>query len=225
MKKISDFGFRISVDWRSFRQCAERPGDPKSSARQHSLRSLVAVALCVCVLGVSTLSGGCKRRDKKIRIQTDEDTITPAPAASATAPMASVIQMGDPKAQPQLLHGFYNIESNTWRWTMGKFGVALRPPRNASVRGAILHLKFVLPESVLSKIKTTSISAKVDGVPLARETYTQPGEFDYSREVNANLLSGDVVNVEFSLDKFLPAGMVELRELGVIATSVGFEVK
>ena len=157
--------------------------------------------------------------------QTDEDTLIPAPTASVPAQMVSVIRMGDPKAQPQLLHGFYNIESNTWRWTMGKFGVALRPPRNSSVRGAILHLKFVLPESVLSKIKTTSISAKVDGVPLARETYTQPGEFDYSREVNANLLSGDMVNVEFSMDKFLPAGMVELRELGVIATSVGFEVK
>ena len=170
----------------------------------------------VLLLAVCLLPGGCKRRDKKIRVQqTDEDSAT----------LASVIQMGDPKAAPQLLKGFYNIESNTWRWTMGKFAVALRPPLNASVKGATLHLKFVIPEAVLSKIKTTSISAKVGGVALSPETYTQPGEFDYSRDVDGKLLAGEVVSVEFSMDKFLTAGMVEMRELGVIATSVGFEAK
>jgi hypothetical protein len=175
----------------------------------------VAVALCVCLLGAAALDG-CKRRERKIRVQqTDEDTAT----------LASMIQMGDPKAAPQLLKGFYNVESNTWRWTMGKFAVALRPPRNASVKGATLHFKFVLPEAVLSKIKTTSISATVNGTPLSAETYTQPGEFDYSREVDGKLLPGEAVNVEFSMDKFLTAGMVESRELGVIATSLGFEAK
>src|SRR5881396_2774742 len=207
MKRISDFGYRISVEWRPFRQFNERPGNPTSDIR-HPFSSILAVALCVCLLGVSALPAGCKRRDKKIRVQqTDEDTAT----------LASVIQMGDPKVAVQLLNGFFNIESNSWRWTMGKFAVALRPPRNASVKGATLHLKFVLPEAVLSKIKTTSISAKVGSVVLSPETYTQPGEFDYSRDVDPKLLSGEVVNVEFSMDKYLTAGMLESRELGVIA--------
>ena len=176
----------------------------------------LAVALCVCLLGAAALPSGCKRRDKKIRVQqTDEDFAT----------LASVIQMGDPKMTPQLLNGFYNIESSTWRWTMGKFAVTLRPPRNASVKGATLHFKFVLPEAVLSKIKTTTISAKVSGETLSPETYTKPGEYDYSREVDGKLLAGESVNVEFSMDKFLTAGMVESRELGVIATSIGFEAK
>src|SRR6266404_4698838 len=106
-----------------------------------------AVVSGVCLLSVCLLLGGCKRRDKKVRVQqTDEDSAT----------LASVIHMGDPKAEPQLLKGFYNIESNTWRWTMGKFAVALRPPRGAAIRGATLHLKFVLPETVLAKIKTTT---------------------------------------------------------------------
>src|SRR5881409_1347371 len=99
------------------------------------------------LVGVCLLAGGCKRRDKKIHVQqTDEDSAT----------LASVIHMGDPKAAPQLLKGFYNIEENAWRWTMGRFAVALRPPRNASIRGATLHLKFVIPEAVLSKIKSTT---------------------------------------------------------------------
>jgi len=180
-----------------------------------SLRRLAMVS-GVCLLSVCLLLGGCKRRDKKIRVQqTDEDSAT----------LASVIQMGDPKAAPQLLKGFYNIESNTWRWSMGKFAVALRPPRGASTKGATLHLKFVLPEAVLSKIKTTSISASVNGTGLAPETYTQAGEFDYSRDVEGRLLPGEAVNVEFTLEKFLPAGMVEQRELGIIVTSVGLEAK
>jgi hypothetical protein len=78
---------------------------------------------------------------------------------------------------------------------------------------------------VISKIKTTSISAKVGTVTLSPETYTQAGEFDYSRDVDSKLLTGESVNVEFSMDRFLTAGMVESRELGLIATSVGFEAK
>ena len=52
------------------------------------MKKISAVALCVCLLGVAALPG-CRRRDKKIRVQqTDEDMPT----------LASVIQMGDPKA-------------------------------------------------------------------------------------------------------------------------------
>ena len=105
------------------------------------------------------------------------------------------------------------------------FAVALRPPRNASVRGATLHLKFVIPPAVIEKVKTTSVSATVSGTALSKESYTQPGEFDYSRDVEGRLLPGESVNVEFTMDKFLTAGMVEQRELGLIVTSVGFEAK
>ena len=86
-------------------------------------------------------------------------------------------------------------------------------------------MKFVLPETVLAKIKTTTVSASVSGSGLPPETYTQPGEYDYSRDVEGRLLPGEAVNVEFTLDKFLPAGMVEQRELGLIVTSIGFEAK
>lgn len=174
-------------------------------------RRNLATVLVVCLLLT-----GCKHRDRKIRVQqTEEDGVA----------MASVISLGDPRAAPQLLKGFYGIEEKAWRWTMGQFSVALRPPRNAALNGAVLHFKFVLPEAVLSKVKTVSLSASVNGTALSPETYTQSGEFDYSRDVDAKLLTGDAVNVDFTLDKFLPAGTVETRELGVIATSVGFEAK
>jgi len=171
-----------------------------------------AVVLGVCPMLISA----CKRRDKKIAVQqTDEDSAT----------LATMVFMGDPKTAPQLLKGFYNIEQNTWRWTAGQFAVALRPPRNAAVRGAILHLKFVFPEAVQSKLQSISISATVNGNPLSAEAYTKAGEQEYTREVDRKLLAGDAVNVEFTLDKFLAAGTVEQRELGIIATSAGFEAK
>jgi hypothetical protein len=178
-------------------------------------RSLLSRRLATA-LGVCLLLTGCKHRDRKIRVQqTEEDTPS----------LASVIRLGDPRTASQLVKGFYNIEEKTWRWTMGQFTVALRPPRNASLNGATLHFKFVLPEAVLSKVKTVSVSASVNGTPLSPETYTQSGDFDYSRDVPGKLLPGEAVNVEFTLDHFLEAGMVEQRELGVIATSVGFEAK
>jgi hypothetical protein len=177
----------------------------------YSLLRRAAATLAVCLL-----LAGCKHRDKKIRVeQTEEDSSV----------LASAIHMGDPKVAPQLLKGFYGIESNAWRWTAGSFAIALRPPRNAALKGATLHFRFVLPEAILSKLKTVSLSASVNGTALSPETYTQPGEYDYSREIDPKLLQGDAVNVEFAMDKFVPAGMIELRELGVIATSAGFEAK
>ena len=174
-------------------------------------RTTFATALAVCLL-----LAGCKHRDRKVRVQqTEEDG----------ASLASVIEMRDPHVARQLVTGFHPIEEKSWRWTMGQFAVALHPPRNAALKGATLHFKFTLPEAILSKVKTVSISAKVNGAALSPETYTEAGTFDYSRDVDPKLLSGDSVNVEFTLDKFIPAGEVEQRELGVIATSVGFEAK
>src|SRR5580704_5444815 len=172
--------------------------------RRTGLSRRSATALVVCLL-----INGCKRRNRKIRVeQTEEDSAT----------LASVIHMSDTRAAPQLLKGFYGIEEKSWRWTMGQFAVALRPPRNAALNGATLHFKFTLPEAVLAKVKTVSLSASVNGTALSPETYTQAGEFDYSRDIDGKLLASDAVNVEFKLDKFLPAGTVETRELGVIAT-------
>jgi hypothetical protein len=170
-----------------------------------------AIGMVVCLL----LLAGCKHREKKIQALTDEDGAT----------LASVVAMGDPKTAPQLLKGFHTVEESSWRWTMGRFAVALRPPRNAAVRGAVLHFRFVLPEAVLSKVHKMSLSAAVNGTPLSPETYATSGEMDYTRPVDGKLLAGDAVNVEFTLDKFIPAGTIEDRELGVIATSVGFEAK
>jgi hypothetical protein len=106
-----------------------------------------------------------------------------------------------------------------------QFSVLLRPPRTAAAKGAVLQLKFTIPEVALSKMKALSLSAYVNGTALTPESYTQAGEFIYSRDVPANLLVGDVARVDFSLDKTIPPSAADRRELGVVVSLVGFQPK
>ena len=149
----------------------------------------------------------------------DVSTVEEPPA------LATVVHTADPHTAGQLLTGFYPVESNAWRWTAGHFSVALRPPRSAAQNGATLELKFALPEAVIGKVGAVSLSASVNGTPLSPEKYTKAGQYTYSRDVPPSLLNGDSVTVAFALDKPLPPSPGDQRELGVIATSIGFEPK
>jgi hypothetical protein len=136
-----------------------------------------------------------------------------------------MLHVADPRAGQQLVSGFHAIEQNAWRWTEEKFSVLLRPPREAAQKGALLSLKFSVPEAVSQKLGAMALEASIGGAPLGKESYTMPGEFTYSREVPAKLLAGESVRVDFALDKSLPPGEHDQRNLGVIVTAVGFETK
>ncbi|MGH9720905.1 MAG: hypothetical protein ACRD8O_11885 [Bryobacteraceae bacterium] len=172
------------------------------------------LTVCLCLVLVSLTA--CRGRRETIRVQqTDEDAAT----------LASVVHVADPRATPQLLKGFHPVEQNAWRWTTGQFSVALRPPRNAAQKGAVLQLKFSIPEPVIARFKTVSLSAGITGGKLSPETYTQGGEFVYQRDVDPKYLTGDAVTVDFTLDKFLPPSESDQRELGVVVSSIGLEAK
>lgn len=176
------------------------------------MRNFIVLTLTATLL----LAGaGCKRRES-VRVQHTEEE---APQ------LATAIHVADPRSAAQLVGGFHDVEQNAWRWTTGKFAVMLRTPRGAAEKGAVLRLKFSVPEPVLAKLKTVSLSASIDGTTLTPETFTQPGEFTYEREVPAPLMARDSAKIDFFLDKSLPPGSVDQRELGVIVSSVGLESK
>jgi hypothetical protein len=164
---------------------------------------------------LALLPAGCNRRDAVPAGQTEEE----APR------LATVLHVADPRADQQLVSGFHAIEQNSWRWTEERFSVLLRPPRDAAQNGAVLYLKFNVPEAVSQKLGAMALEATVAGTPLGKESYTMPGEFTYSRETPAALLAGESVRVDFALDKSLPPGEHDQRNLGVIVTAVGFEAK
>jgi hypothetical protein len=172
--------------------------------------------LCVAaLLSVLTLGSGC-RREEKIKLEpTDESTPELGPAAFAA----------DPKSSVQLIKGFHGIEQNSWRWTMGRFSVVLRPPAGARERGAMLTLKFTIPDAVIQQLKSTTISVLVQNTPAGKQTYNAAGEYTLDVEVPATLLKEDAVTVEYVVDPFIPAGKVDARELGLVFVSAELNAK
>jgi hypothetical protein len=175
------------------------------------MRRLIPLLLIVPLLLVPT---ACKKKRRPAVAKASED-----------GGLATMIQVADPRAAVQLLKGFYPVENQAWRWTQSKFTVSLRPPRTGAQNGARLVLKFVIPDVVLQKLHSLKLSAKVNGIDLAPEEYTRPGEQTYSRDVPAIALPATAVSVDFALDKFLPPTPADNRELGIIVSAVGFEAK
>jgi hypothetical protein len=141
------------------------------------------------------------------------------------AELASVVQMANQQYAVQLVRGFHDLEQGSWRWTMGQFSITLRVPAGAAERGARLELKLNVPEPVIAKVGATRLSATISGSAVEPETYSKPGEYTYSRDVPAAALRSEAATVDFSLDKFIAAGVVEQRELGVIVVSAGLLAK
>lgn len=161
------------------------------------------IALCSC------------RPTEPVKVETVEE-----PKELLTA-----VHVADPKAAPQLVKGFYDVEQNAWRWAMKDFSVSLKPPANALERGAILRLDFTVPDAVLQKVGPMTLTARVGDTTLPPETYNKQGGQTYIREIPPKKIGGDAVVVDFSLDKGLPPGAIDQRELAVIVTSAGLEAK
>ncbi len=133
----------------------------------------------------------------------------------------STLHVADPRAAAQLLKGFHPVEQGSWRWTQKQFAVALKVPTPG--KPATLQLKFALPEPLLARLRSITLSASVNGVALPAETYTAPGDHVYSHPVPAAALAGDAARADFTLDKVLPPSTLDSRELGIVVTSVGLE--
>ncbi len=168
------------------------------------------VAALVLLMFVALAPSGCRRKKKG---RTREDGL------------ASVISVADPADSAQIVRGFSNVEADAWRWSTSKFSVVLRPPPGAAQNGAKLELNFTLHEAVVGKLGPVTLSAAVNGTPVAPETFSQAGDFVYSHDVPASALGSDVVTVEFSTDKALPPTEKDKRELALIVKSIGLVAK
>jgi hypothetical protein len=77
---------------------------------------------------------------------------------------------------------------------------------------------------VIARLQAVTLSARVNGADIGSETYKQPGEYTFVKAVpGAALQAGEAVKVEFELDKALPAGEADKRELGLVAVSVALK--
>jgi hypothetical protein len=137
-----------------------------------------------------------------------------------------VLQMADPRTSMQLIRGFYQLENSAWRWTGRTFAVSLRPPGDAAQHGAVLLMKLTIPQGQLDKLKSITLTPRVNSVQLPPETWTSAGEYLLQRDAPASAFTaGTLATVQFSLDKAVPPTPPDLRELGIVVTSVGFMKK
>jgi hypothetical protein len=135
-------------------------------------------------------------------------------------PLLSALPVGQPRAERQLLDGFSYVENNAWRWTRHTFSVQLMPPPGAPQKGATLDFRFTLPDSVVDRKKSVTLSVSVGAVALSPETYTASGDYSYKVPVPATAFKvGEPVKVVFTTDKYLAAGEVDARELALVAHS------
>ncbi len=134
-------------------------------------------------------------------------------------PALAALHVADPKASIQLLKGWHAVEHGSWRWTEKQFAVALKIP--APGKPALLKLEFAIPEASLARLHSIGLSATANGVALSPETYTRPGNQIYSRTLPSSATAGDLVRIDFALDKALLPGEADGRELGLVVTSVG----
>lgn len=168
-----------------------------------------------CFVAIVLLSLGwvaCTGNHNPAAVQDDEPESGPS--------LASTVRINDAGTDSQLLSGFYGVENNAWRWTAGRFSVLLRTPVGSAQRGAILTLAFTVPESVIRKNKTVTLSAAIDGTPLNSVEYKTAGLHVFIADVSGSLLTEQSVKVDFGLDKTMRPDS-DSRELGVIANSVG----
>lgn len=141
---------------------------------------------------------------------------------------ASVIQMGDAAAANQLISGFYGIEgrggNDAWRWTGPDFSLALAPPPMPQ-QGARLLLRLYFPETQIEKLGPMTLTAFVDGLPLAPETYAKGGSYDFVRDVPACFLDTNVLPISFSFDPYSPGSEADGRDLGAVVLMAALEAK
>lgn len=139
--------------------------------------------------------------------------------------LASALKMNDPAAPAQLIKGFYGVESGTWRWTAKNFSAILRPPLTAAQHGATLTFSLSIPDVVIQRLSSVTLTASTGTTKLKSETYSKPGSYTFSADVPPDLLIKDAITIDFSLDKAIPPGTTDTRELGIISLAIGLEAK
>lgn len=112
----------------------------------------------------------------------------------------------------ELLEGWHAAEGGGWRWTARKFAVAL------PARASAVTLRVYVPENVIRRFGSVTLSGSVEGATLPAETWSAEGEYSYIRRLPET--AGG--RLEFELDQSLPPDDSDRRERGIIVNGLEF---
>ena len=117
-----------------------------------------------------------------------------------------------------LIQGWHPAEAWGWRWTEKRFSARFQMT-DGELRKRLV-LRFYLPEEVFGRLGSVTLRTRVNGAELEPETLHAAGKHAVARPVKD---LGNVVLVEFELDKALAAQGEDERELGIIVASLELE--
>jgi hypothetical protein len=129
----------------------------------------------------------------------------------AREPVLSLLPMGAPEAESQILYGIYPNEGAGWRWMSGEAALLLRSPHAK----ATLEVKLYIADAAVAR----TVHVAVLSGPEISQTFPGPGSYTITLPVDATNLSP--VTVKITADRtFTPRG--DARKLGIILNEVGF---
>jgi hypothetical protein len=196
-----------------------------SSAYKLGVATLVLVPISLCA--------ACRERKEdpmtSMPSQVPPAASTEVTTATASAqppppPLTSTLALGDAAFAGQLVKGFYAIENGSWRWTAAEFSVRLAVPPGAREKGAVLRLKFTVPNPVIEQHPSFTLTAKIADARTTK-TYSKPGDYVFESKVPETALSGEAIVADFRIDKPFTPGGSDIRILGVAAVSIELSVK
>ena len=138
---------------------------------------------------------------------------------------SSALEMADPSIAGQLLKGFYPVEEKSFRWVGRSFSVALKPPPHARADGLRLIVNLYLPEAEIRDIGPLTLSATLDGKTLGVQVFTEPGSFDFIRDLSAGDVDTNILPLQFCFDKSFQAGGDDRRKLAGIIRGISLVAK
>ncbi len=121
-------------------------------------------------------------------------------------------------ANMELLSGWHNAEEGGWRWTRREFS-ALATVTAEPGSALQLQVQFFLSGDVIRVLGPITLRCRAEGRPLEPAFYPEAGDMVYRATLPA-LPADAPILLQFSLDKALPPGEMDDRELGIIVQSI-----
>jgi cephalosporin hydroxylase len=134
-------------------------------------------------------------------------------------PPVSELVIGEENRQGRMLRGFYE-STGGWRWTGRVFAVSLDAPGPGGE--TFLELDFDLPHELMTPSGTVTLSARVNGTPVGRQSYSTTGRRVLACTVPPAALGRQPALVEFELDKGIRDARTG-RPYGLIAHGAGLK--
>jgi hypothetical protein len=175
---------------------------------------------CFGLLLVATT--GCadlmRRRNPQPEMISNEDVAQIQPVVHSHS-----FTMRNADATRQLAAGIYGVENSDWRWTAGEFSIVLATPRGDSTRGADFVFEFYIPDTIMRRTGPVTLTAYLNQAAIGATTYTAAGAQRFSAMTPPELIKQSPVVIDFHLDRNVPRGVLDTRELGVVALTVSLE--